>query len=486
MNNIFSRHFVLHAFASCTMAFMLACGSGPNGNATLCSTPADCTDPAQAYCVAGVCHACESPTNCTATAPVCEAEVFECGACVNDSSCGGYPTTSHCAPTGACVGCVTSDQCSGNTPVCDVAPGVCKACVTDGECATGACNLETGACIAEAAILYAAPTGTPNTMCTRAMPCTLKQALARVDSGKSTVVLADGNYVATAAASANLGGSKSALVVGSRLARLVGAVTDFEPTLTVSEGAFLRIRGMTLAGAEHAPVSCSTAFIAVDDVVASSSGSAQSIYLFGCKSTISRSSFNGYGIRSIYFHSNMVSSLKIDRCVFRQTMFTSASPLMLEVYEASATITNSQFINQISLCTICKIVQIIEPANSFSSRTFAFNTLIDGQLETAGSATKIHANIFASPTQTLTDSTSDYQNNLFNFATNPTVSGTGNFTGDPMFVDAAAGDFHLKAGSPAIDRGPATVPAGVPATDFDGRPRPVGAATDIGAFEYTP
>jgi uncharacterized protein (TIGR03437 family) len=54
---------------------------------------------------------------------------------------------------------------------------------------------------------------------------------------------------------------------------------------------------------------------------------------------------------------------------------------------------------------------------------------------------------------------------------------------DPMLVNATTApyDFHLTAGSPAIDTG-ATVPA-APA-DIDGVPRPQGSAYDVGAYEY--
>ena len=51
---------------------------------------------------------------------------------------------------------------------------------------------------------------------------------------------------------------------------------------------------------------------------------------------------------------------------------------------------------------------------------------------------------------------------------------------DPKFVNAAAFDFRLQSGSPAIDTG-RTVSAVT--SDFDGTPRPQGAAYNIGAFE---
>jgi hypothetical protein len=53
--------------------------------------------------------------------------------------------------------------------------------------------------------------------------------------------------------------------------------------------------------------------------------------------------------------------------------------------------------------------------------------------------------------------------------------------GDPRFV-LPGSDFHLLAGSPAIDAG-SLVPGQLAPFDFDGRPRPQGAAPDLGAFE---
>jgi hypothetical protein len=56
------------------------------------------------------------------------------------------------------------------------------------------------------------------------------------------------------------------------------------------------------------------------------------------------------------------------------------------------------------------------------------------------------------------------------------ISGVSN--ADPQFVNAVAHDYHLAAGSPAIDK--ATTG---PTLDFEGDPRPMGSGFDLGADE---
>jgi hypothetical protein len=70
------------------------------------------------------------------------------------------------------------------------------------------------------------------------------------------------------------------------------------------------------------------------------------------------------------------------------------------------------------------------------------------------------------------------------------VAGTGNFTSDPLFENAAAGDFRLRFGSPCIDAAASAPPAGT--LDLAGHARDVDGdlntseVADLGAFEFRP
>ena len=61
------------------------------------------------------------------------------------------------------------------------------------------------------------------------------------------------------------------------------------------------------------------------------------------------------------------------------------------------------------------------------------------------------------------------------------VSGAGNFTNAPLFVDQAGSDLHLQTNSPCINAGSNAYVVG--STDLDGNPRIVGGTVDVGAYE---
>ncbi len=63
------------------------------------------------------------------------------------------------------------------------------------------------------------------------------------------------------------------------------------------------------------------------------------------------------------------------------------------------------------------------------------------------------------------------------------ISGTGNTSGNPCFVNPWADDFRLRSDSPCVDAGTQT---GAPWQDITGRNRPSGAGVDMGAHEHLP
>lgn len=62
------------------------------------------------------------------------------------------------------------------------------------------------------------------------------------------------------------------------------------------------------------------------------------------------------------------------------------------------------------------------------------------------------------------------------------MSAVDTFTNDPVFVNPAAGDYHLQPSSPCINSGKNSYVTA--STDLDGNPRIKGGTVDIGAYEF--
>ena len=82
----------------------------------------------------------------------------------------------------------------------------------------------------------------------------------------------------------------------------------------------------------------------------------------------------------------------------------------------------------------------------------------------------------------LTQSVSAFANAAGAFYdTGASTTSVGNLTADPLFVDAAAADFHVHPSSPAVGAGSCL--ADVP-VDLEGTSRAPGQSCDIGAYEH--
>jgi hypothetical protein len=64
-------------------------------------------------------------------------------------------------------------------------------------------------------------------------------------------------------------------------------------------------------------------------------------------------------------------------------------------------------------------------------------------------------------------------------------TGPSPFSVEPLYANAAAGDYRLLAGSPMIDAGTPSPPGGLPEADAVGNARVFGGAPDVGAYEST-
>ncbi|HEY4098886.1 MAG TPA: choice-of-anchor Q domain-containing protein [Baekduia sp.] len=85
------------------------------------------------------------------------------------------------------------------------------------------------------------------------------------------------------------------------------------------------------------------------------------------------------------------------------------------------------------------------------------------------------------------DAAAVFRSGTSSAVTPPAPAATHLLTAAPGFVDAAGGDWHLRANSPLVDAGtPGPLDAGESTTDADGLPRLAGAARDPGAFEVQP
>ncbi len=144
-------------------------------------------------------------------------------------------------------------------------------------------------------------------------------------------------------------------------------------------------------------------------------------------------------------------------------------------------------------------------ANYDNSSPVVTNSTFSGNFATWGGGMY---NYNSSPTVTNSIISSNQGGGIYAVASSPTIdyndvwnnspddyfgcsAGPNDISQDPLFVNPAADDYHLQAGSPGIDVGDNSAPS-LPSTDFEGDPRIVdgdgdgNAVVDMGVDEYVP
>ena len=416
-------------------AAKFTCYDPSNGGS--CNVPQDCTSATTPYCVDHKCVQCmDSANGCTAEAPVCSAS-NACTSCAQEGDCTSYTSTPHCGASGACVACRDGNDCKmSGQPICDT--GACRACASDTECPSNACDKETGACVDESTIIYLSPSGGTTGTCTKSAPCsTFALGIAQLGGARNVIKAAPGDYSGQFALS-----HVTATIYGDG-ATLTANATNLS-VIAIGDGADVTIQGLHVTGAggtAHPPgVACGT--------------------------TTPPAMMRLHRMR---IDANDGGGVKINACGFE--------------------LINDVIVMNGGLASTFGGV-LVQSTRAVDPGVLAFDTIV-GNTGLAGSVTGVHCDTLGTP---LTfDSDIVYDNIVSNGGKqvdsacsytysdiNDSTNGTGNITSSPGFVNQGGGDYHLGAGSMAID---AADPASTLGIDLEGSKRPKGARRDIGAYE---
>jgi len=389
-----------------------------------------------------------------------------CIDCLVDNDCGA--AAPHCDGDGSCVECLDSTQCADpSKPFCDDSLHACRGCSIDDECDSKVCDDTSGSCVDSSKVIYAAPDGILFDCGTLAVPCSFQGAVDQVDGTRTVIKLLPGTYAETVTARSKVfavhGDGATLHPADTAAAGLT--VTNGDATVTVVGMAFERGVG---AGA-NAAITCNAdssparGNVVLDRVSVTVPQNGVTL----CKATVTRSSFKATtATPGVLLFSGTISRSRFEggrvqmptvgpsgfgdfaeNCLFINTQVESGT---------DAAVRFSTLINSVVLC-----------GQTGSPQPNRINLTDDIMVSTSAIETGVcdHHHVVAMPA--------------------PLPGGTNDnvTTEDPRFVNAAAGDYHLMPGSPAID---AADPTATSTTDYDGKPRPIGAGKDIGAFEFKP
>ncbi len=371
-------------------------------------------------------------------------------------------------PDGPPPTCTVSAQCPSTVPVCDPAAGVCRGCIADAECGSDVCHELAGTCVDEASALYVAPGGVANSSCTRSLPCaSIDAALSLVTATRHTIRVGDGTYTDNFRIKSMAG---MAVVISGTDRGPAGA------TLSPSIGQ-LETDGNALAVLEGL-------------TIANTSGAG---FINRGTATLSRIEIDKAGGTGV----DNRGTLTVRDCRIEESMnagITSSdlidvrrTELLRNVGGGISASSGFTIINTViasnggfgSLFGGAKLAPVAGKPAVFRFSTVTANTGGSSSGIQCDQPVTVEDSIVAANASLIFPELSAMCSARYSLFGATLPAGPGNLQGSPMFVTDSS-DFHLRAGSPAID---SADPAATEAEDLEGVARPAGAARDIGAYE---
>lgn len=468
------------------VVLLVAC-TKPNPN-LCCTDEADCDAaglPHDSTCAAGlVCRGhqcisepCTTASQCEASAPYCVADLCA-EACSDDLHCPGLGQRLdevYCVD-GSCHECRPGlvGDCGATTPVCD--QGSCRACMAHHECDSGVCSAD-GRCADDASVAYVDTTGSTASECTRLAPCSSIARALDVTPPRKYVLVSPGTYPS----SVTIRPVAERWIIGSGASPVLTRSTP-GPLVTVGGGSVVTLENLELVNATGVSGSddqlgygilCAlnngTPTLNLKRVTVRESALA-GVYGVGCILTATDSSFLNNGNDGVRLSDGTAT---FDRC-----LFTGHRRTGMDLDGGLYSVTNSFVVRNSG-----ESAKGIALYSTNSGHRIEFNTIADN-IDT--SSVNVGAGF-----QCNLSAPASFPNNIIVRNTRQTSGPACTYPSSIILdsdvgglkfksPDAAPFDYHITAGSIAIDAATASTLD----HDFDGEPR--AAPRDVGADEYRP